>query len=155
MSYEKKPIHKVMQMIAANQLYLPAIQRKFVWKPDQIERLFDSIMRGYPIGTFLFWIVKGKKKNDYTFYKFLQDYHERDKYINELAPKPELREDRAGWRRSSALLYGLVSSRSSLVSWSRADLIDLTRNVACRVHGVVSCAKIAVRIFCWATITGQ
>jgi uncharacterized protein with ParB-like and HNH nuclease domain len=25
---------------------LPAIQREFVWKPEQIERLFDSLMQG-------------------------------------------------------------------------------------------------------------
>ena len=32
-----------------NQKYLlPAIQREFVWKEEQIERIFDSIMRGYP-----------------------------------------------------------------------------------------------------------
>ena len=30
------------------QYFLPAIQREFVWKPDQIVELFDSIMRGYP-----------------------------------------------------------------------------------------------------------
>ena len=27
---------------------LPAIQREFVWKPEQIERLFDRLMQGYP-----------------------------------------------------------------------------------------------------------
>lgn len=33
---------------------LPSIQRGFVWKPKQIEDLWDSILRGYPIGSFLF-----------------------------------------------------------------------------------------------------
>ena len=33
---------------------LPSIQREFVWKPKQIEDLWDSILRGYPIGSFLF-----------------------------------------------------------------------------------------------------
>ena len=32
----------------------PAIQREFVWKPEQIAKLFDSLMQGYPFGTFLF-----------------------------------------------------------------------------------------------------
>lgn len=32
---------------------LPSIQRGFVWKPKQIEDLWDSILRGYPIGSFL------------------------------------------------------------------------------------------------------
>lgn len=35
--------------------WLPNIQRPFVWKEDQIERLFDSIMREYPISTLLIW----------------------------------------------------------------------------------------------------
>lgn len=36
-------------------LWLPNIQRLFVWSEDQIERLFDSIMRQYPISTLLLW----------------------------------------------------------------------------------------------------
>ena len=36
------------------QYFLPAIQRKFGWKPEQLVQLFDSIMRGYPISSFLF-----------------------------------------------------------------------------------------------------
>ncbi len=35
------------------ELVLPAIQREFVWDDRQIVRLFDSVLRGYPIGTFL------------------------------------------------------------------------------------------------------
>ena len=34
-------------------LYLPAIQRELVWGTDRIERLFDSIMGDFPIGSFL------------------------------------------------------------------------------------------------------
>ncbi len=37
---------------------LPAIHREFVWKPEQICQLFDSMTQGYPFGTFLFWKVK-------------------------------------------------------------------------------------------------
>ncbi|MGO1041101.1 DUF262 domain-containing protein [Clostridioides difficile] len=54
MSYKVYTIREVIDRIRSNKIYLPAIQRKFVWKSEQIERLFDSIMRGYPIGTFLF-----------------------------------------------------------------------------------------------------
>jgi len=32
---------------------LPELQRGFVWKPDQIESLWDSLLRGFPIGSFL------------------------------------------------------------------------------------------------------
>ena len=47
---------------------LPAIQRKFVWSSERIEVLFDSIMRGYPISSFMFWeVTENKIKNE--FYK--------------------------------------------------------------------------------------
>ncbi len=98
MSYESISIKKIIEKIGNNQIYLPAIQRKFVWKPDQIEKLFDSIMRGYPIGTFLFWFIQRSRTNidDYVFYKFLQNYHERDKYLNDKAPTPEIRDEIIG-----------------------------------------------------------
>jgi len=85
-------IREIIEMIGANEIYLPAIQRKFVWKHTQIEKFFDSIMRDYPIGTFLFWFLNGKQIDDYTFYKFLQNYSQKDKYINDIAPKPELKD---------------------------------------------------------------
>ncbi len=36
-------------------LALPDIQRPFVWKPSQVRDLFDSMYRGFPIGTLVFW----------------------------------------------------------------------------------------------------
>ena len=61
-----------------NRYYLiPAIQRKFTWSSEQIEMLFDSIMRGYPISSFMFWkICDPKLKSDYKFYQFLTNYRE-------------------------------------------------------------------------------
>lgn len=57
-----------------NQSYfLPDIQREYVWLKNaperKIEQLFDSILRGYPISSFLFWKLK---KNDIETSKDLQ-----------------------------------------------------------------------------------
>jgi len=57
---------------------LPAIQREFVWKPEQIERLFDSLMQGYPFGTFLFWKIDPSTSGKFKFYDFVLNYHQRD-----------------------------------------------------------------------------
>ena len=57
---------------------LPAIQREFVWNPEQIERLFDSLMQGYPFGTFLFWKVEASTSGKFKFYDFVLNYHQRD-----------------------------------------------------------------------------
>jgi len=54
------------------QYFLPAIQREFVWKPDQIVQLFDSIMRGYPISSFLFWELKAENRDKWQVYEFLE-----------------------------------------------------------------------------------
>jgi len=36
-------------------IQVPPFQRHFVWKPANIRLLLDSIYRGYPIGSFIFW----------------------------------------------------------------------------------------------------
>src|SRR5438067_7871376 len=58
------------------QYFLPAIQREFVWKPEQIRRLFDSIMRKYPISSFLFWELTAESRKKYQVYKFLEKARE-------------------------------------------------------------------------------
>ena len=52
------------------QICLPAIQREFIWNPEQIELLFNSLLRGYPISSFLFWEVPRNQVKDWQFYKF-------------------------------------------------------------------------------------
>lgn len=41
--------------IDSGQIKLPMFQREFVWDKEQSARLIDSILKGYPIGTFIFW----------------------------------------------------------------------------------------------------
>jgi len=58
MSYKADAITIGDLMRDIKSYYLPAIQREFVWPPEKIEALFDSILRGYPIGTLLIWDVR-------------------------------------------------------------------------------------------------
>ena len=53
-------IASTLTQIERKDLILPAIQREYVWKPRQVVALFDSIMRGYPIGGFLSWKEIGR-----------------------------------------------------------------------------------------------
>lgn len=83
MAYESPlTIADVITDISMNKYVLPAIQREFVWETSQIERLFDSVMQGYPFGAFLFWEFPSEKNNEYVFYTFLQNYHEKKKRHN-------------------------------------------------------------------------
>ena len=83
MSYQTAlTIAEVVNDIHRKKYLLPAIQREFVWDTNQIERLFDSLMRDYPISSFLFWGVEKEKVNDFEFYEFLRQYHERKQVHN-------------------------------------------------------------------------
>lgn len=44
--------------IDSGQIKLPMFQREFVWDKEQSAKLIDSILKGYPIGTFIFWKTK-------------------------------------------------------------------------------------------------
>jgi uncharacterized protein with ParB-like and HNH nuclease domain len=57
--YSRKSIYEMIEEIN-DSCFLPDIQRNFVWKPIQVYSLFDSLLRNYPISTFLFWKLKGK-----------------------------------------------------------------------------------------------
>ena len=80
-------ISDAIEYIESRKFLLPAIQRKFVWSSEQIEVLFDSIMRDYPINSFMMWNVSSDKiKNSYKFYEFLKEYRtffkDENPYIN-------------------------------------------------------------------------
>lgn len=68
----------MLTAIHRHEYFMPAIQREFVWGTGQIVRLVDSLMRGYPVGSFLLWNVKPETARSYTFYEFLTHFHERD-----------------------------------------------------------------------------
>lgn len=80
MSYQTPvTIADTLQQIAQHEIVLPAIQREFVWQPEQICTLFDSLMQGYPFGTFLYWKINQEHNDQYQFYDFVLNYHERDR----------------------------------------------------------------------------
>ena len=95
-----------------NRYYLiPAIQRKFTWSSEQIEMLFDSIMRGYPISSFMLWkICDPKLKSDYKFYQFLTNYREffaDDNLDIDTAGVPDFEAVVDGQQRLTSLYIGL------------------------------------------------
>lgn len=73
MSFQSKTIANAIQDLNTT-TFVPAIQREFVWTEDQIIQLFDSILRDYPIGSLLFWRVRGDLAREQIKYKFVQHY---------------------------------------------------------------------------------
>lgn len=53
---EHRPYYTLPEIAAWDEeqkVSLPTVQRGFVWKPAQIENLWDSLLRGYPVGAFV------------------------------------------------------------------------------------------------------
>ncbi len=61
MSYKPRTLFRLIEEINKS-LFLPHIQRPFVWEEEQMLKLFDSLMRNYPIQTLLFWRTKDEIK---------------------------------------------------------------------------------------------
>ena len=122
MSYQTgHSIKDTLEKIRRHDLVLPAIQREFVWRPEQIYRLFDSLMQGYPFGTFLYWQVAPENSSNFNFYDFVRDYHERDS--RHCAALPPIHSQRLtavldGQQRLTALNIGLLGS----MTWKRPRL---------------------------------
>lgn len=125
MSYQTAlTIYDVVKEMDRGQYLLPSIQREFVWKEEQIEKLFDSLMEGFPIGSFLFWKVDNVNKREYEFYGFLKNYHEKNNRHNE---KVNIRGENDiiaildGQQRLTSLYIGLKGTYSSKIPYKRWD----------------------------------
>lgn len=56
-----RPLYQLLDELNRD-IYLPHIQRPFVWGEEQVRKLLDSLLRGYPIQTLLFWRTKDEIK---------------------------------------------------------------------------------------------
>jgi hypothetical protein len=122
-------IKKAIDNISSQKYLLPAIQREFVWDTDQITRLFDSLMRGYPINSFLLWQIKDENKYKFQFYKFLQIYRQRYNTHNPEAYVEGLTDIQAvldGQQRLTSLYIGLAGTyayKRRRVWWANNDYV--------------------------------
>ena len=91
-----------------NEFWLPAIQRKFVWNEKQICELFDSVMREYPIGSFLVW----KTKSEIRRRKFVEIWETGSRMENLFigADKKEKQLILDGQQRMQSFFIGLQGS---------------------------------------------
>lgn len=128
-----RSVEEMLNAIHKRDYLMPAIQREFVWGTDQIVRLFDSLMRGYPVGSFLLWDVQPETARSYTFYEFLTHFHERD---NPYAGKATVTSGSGtiavldGQQRLTSLniaLYGSFAEKRKYAWWNSPDAFPVKR----------------------------
>ncbi|GAA9748827.1 DUF262 domain-containing protein [Helicobacter pylori] len=109
---------------------MPDIQREYVWLKKagekKIEQLFDSILRGYPIGSFLFWklpkedIAKSDEQDsdklNFQLYQFITNYDVRKPHNEKIRIEQIKRDDLYtaldGQQRLTSLYIGLKGTRT-------------------------------------------
>lgn len=137
--YPPVTVASIIQKVEYKTLLLPAIQREFVWSHTEIEILFDSLMRDYPIGSLLLWKVNGESKSENRFYSILQKY--RAKYnthceeVNTLTV-PDFEAVLDGQQRLTALYLGLKGSyayKMPRVHWVNNEYALPTRKLYLKI----------------------
>lgn len=134
-------IAEAIDKIDKREYLLPAIQREFVWSSEKIEWLFDSIMKGYPISSFLFWEVQQDNINNYKFYNFLNEYRERYKIHNEEFNTSGVNSFQAildGQQRLTSLYIGLKGSyayKGYRKRWENTEDSIPTRHLYLNISG--------------------
>ncbi|MEW2353013.1 DUF262 domain-containing protein [Spirillospora sp. NPDC029432] len=128
-----RSVEEMLTAIHRHEYLMPAIQREFVWSTAQIVKLFDSLMRGYPVGSFLLWDVKPETAQSYTFYQFLTHFHERDNPYADKATVPAGSGTTAvldGQQRLTSLniaLYGSIAEKKKYAWWNSPDAFPVKK----------------------------
>ena len=125
MSYRSESIQITVGRLNS-QYFLPAIQREFVWKQEQIVQLFDSILRGYPISSFLFWELKPENRDKWEAYTFISEARDGGTH-NALASTHGVQHLTLvldGQQRLTSLLIGLKGSYVAKKKYKRWDNPD-------------------------------
>lgn len=121
MSYESMTIAMALRQVN-HSLFLPAIQRPYVWKQDAIIALFDSLMQGYPISSFLLWKIEPENRRQWAIYKFEANFRQGVSWNEKVEPdgrKVTFVLD--GQQRLTSLLIGLQGSFTLREKYGRRE----------------------------------
>lgn len=128
MSTSSHTILEIIEKVDSKAILLPPLQRKFVWSEEKIISLFDSMMRGYPFGVFLFWNISTKREiNEYHYYEFIKDYSAKDSTINDQAgkvAKNSIDVVMDGQQRLSSFYIGLKGSITNIEKRKKKSIAE-------------------------------
>jgi len=55
MAIEQLKVREIVSQAVSKNVDIPEFQRDFVWDPEQVKKLAESLYRDYPVGSFLLW----------------------------------------------------------------------------------------------------
>lgn len=126
--YINTTVSDVIRNFVNQNTFLPAIQREYIWGTYEICKLFDSLMCGYPISSFLFWKIREEDKNKWTAYEFIREFdketpHNKEANFNGLNKDLYLVLD--GQQRMTSLYIGLKGCYSYFYYRKRKEYLAI------------------------------
>lgn len=104
--------------------FLPAIQRPYVWSSDQVVTLIDSLMKGYPISSFMFWAVDDDLKRELKIYNFIENWKPEKQNPAASSDGRDVTLVLDGQQRITSLLIALRGTFSEKAKYKRRSSAD-------------------------------
>lgn len=126
--YINTTVSDIIRNFINKNTFLPAIQREYVWETYEICKLFDSLMCGYPISSFLFWKIREEDKKKWTAYEFIRDFDKaapHNKEANFDGLNKDLYFVLDGQQRMTSLYIGLKGSYSYFYYRKRKEYLAI------------------------------
>ncbi|XMB85866.1 DUF262 domain-containing protein [Mycoplasmatota bacterium WC44] len=103
--------------IKKGEIRIPQFQREFVWEKWKTAQLVDSLLRGYPIGTFIFWKTKERLRSVGSIEKFVDRMPSKEEYVKYVLD---------GQQRITSLFVALQGAKIDKTDYSKIyiNLID-------------------------------
>lgn len=83
---ERTTIREIVPQLN-DSIYIPCLQRDYCWKQKQIQKLWDSLLRGLPLGSLLIWEDDNKEERDDPAYDFIRKYVDERAYPSDDGPR--------------------------------------------------------------------
>ena len=123
---------QALSLIASKHMLLPDIQREYVWLPEEIENLFESIVDDYPIGSCIFWKASKATLNEQNpnLYYFLETCKRNKSEVTKNVKRESLFHEDGdyyivldGQQRLTSLNIALHGSYTTLPKWKQKNYI--------------------------------
>lgn len=111
---DSQRLHELLDKASASHgatLLIPDLQRPYVWTPNQVTLLIDSLVRGWPFGTLLLWKVNHQELRGIPFRPFWTVVDRTDQpneaQVGQMNPPAEYHMVLDGQQRIQSLLLAL------------------------------------------------
>ncbi|WP_308860686.1 GmrSD restriction endonuclease domain-containing protein [Neisseria mucosa] len=75
-------IRKLIERVSSGDIRIPAFQREYVWNPDQVAFLLDSLYKGFPIGIISLWKTDERLRTEKDLGQFSLPAPRKDYPVN-------------------------------------------------------------------------